>query len=107
LANILVFQSSKILKQDNLDFNGFCDNGDAKLFAENNNQSKKSPLVLNATLGGSTENLDFAYIKSPSKTNILDLEPRALNLFKIILEFIFEILTKDDVNQLESELKVG
>jgi len=88
-----------------LDFNGFCDNGDAKLFAENNNPSKKSTLVLNATLGGSAENLDQIW-KSPSKTNILDLEQRALNLFKIILEFIFEILTKDDVNQLESELKV-
>jgi hypothetical protein len=88
-----------------LDFNGFCDNGDTKLFSENN-QAKKSPLVLNATLGGSTENLDLVYMKSPSKTNNVDLESRILCLFQIILDFVFEILTKDDLNQLESELKV-
>lgn len=88
-----------------MDFNGFCDNGDTKLFAENN-ETKKSPLVLNATLGGSTENLDFVYMKSASRTNNVDLEPRILNLFQIILDFIFDILTKDDVNLLESELKV-
>ena len=76
------------------------------MFNEHNFESKRSinnPLILNATLGGSTENLDHFY---SSKSGVFDADTRISQLFQIVIDFIYDILSQDDVSQLTNELKI-
>jgi hypothetical protein len=90
------------LKQDTLDFNGFCDNGDSKIFNKSDANTKEPDLPLL-----SKDLIEYSSISSVqnSKINSSDLEIRIFKLFQIILDFVYEVLTKDDLNQLPSELK--
>ena len=95
----------KILKQDTLDFNGFCDNGDAKIFNKNHDHSHAEKLP-STELPDLTTHSNAATTSQNPDMNSADLELRVLRLFQIILDFVYEILTQDDFKHLPSELKI-
>ena len=94
------------MKQD-LESDGFCDNGDTSIWVNDSNEAHSSTTETDDFKDFRFKKLNesFDYSSLSSSTNNHDYEERATRLFKILIDYIYETLTNDDINDLKLELK--